>query len=193
MFFFKLILAFIIIVVNGCVTGPLIYEMRSASKLKYEGRIPTELEVVDKTEIPSHDFDFIEIKRTIEKEIARENLNFEDSSSQLLKMKFTYFKCESVGSYPTGSKGINVLIRVITFGLFPIGEYKKCPVSLDVVDISTNEVVGTYSMVLAASDIAGLFDTQFYPPFIRTHQRITVPMKKLITQFQKSKLVSVPK
>lgn len=166
--------------------------MRSASKLKYETRIPTDLEVVDKTEIPSHDLDFIEIKRTIEKEIARENLNFEDSSSQLLKMKFTYSKCENVGRYPTDSKGINVLIRVVTLGLFPIGDYKKCPVSLDVIDISTNEVVGTYSMVLAASDIAGLSDTQFYPPFIRTHQRIAVPMKKLIIQFQKSKLVSAP-
>ncbi len=161
-FCFKIILAFFSIVLNGCVTGPLIYEMRSASKLKYEGRIPTEFEVVDKTEIPSHDFDFIEIKRTIEKEIARENVNFEDSSSQLLKMKFTYFKCENVARFPTDSKGINVLIRVVTLGLFPIGDYKKCPVSLDVIDISTNEVVGTYSMDLAASDIAGLFDTQFY-------------------------------
>ncbi len=108
------------------------------AELQYKNGISTLIEVEDKTGIASHDFDYIDIKKTISEEVDRQNKSAKDIP-QNYKLKFTYFKCETTGHYPFDSNGLNIIIRAFTFGIVATGDNKKCPSLLEIQDLTTGE------------------------------------------------------
>ena len=184
MFIFKkILLVYLLIIVSGCATGPMKSEIDAISDRKFADSLPTNITVEDKTEIVTHDFDYIDIKKELDKEISKQNKEIGKPPPNV-NMKFTYYKCEITGHYPTDSKGLNVFIRIITFGVFPIGNYKKCPSSLEVTDPGTNNVIAKYSTILEAKDGGGLIDNLGFLPELKKQQRVRIPLKKLILEFQ---------
>tara|TARA_B110001454_G_scaffold219058_1_gene249670 strand:+ start:21244 stop:21846 length:603 start_codon:yes stop_codon:yes gene_type:complete len=180
----KIALVLIVYFINGCViTGPTRSERIAVSDLTYKFKISPLIEVEDKTEIVSHDFDYIDIKKTIENEAARQN----DKLNEILpeaRLKFTYFKCETIGHFPTNINGLNLFLRIISFGFIPTGDLKNCPSSLEVQNTKNGETISKYETSIEAKQGGSIIEYYMYMSEIKKTNRVLVPMKKLLLHYQ---------
>ncbi len=170
--------------VSGCViTGPTRSERIAVADLEYMDGISAVIEVEDKTAIASHDFDYIDIKKTIEKEVMRQNESRKELP-QKPKLKFTYLKCETTGHFPSDSNGLNMIIRIFTFGIVATGDIKKCPSLLEIQDPTTGVTNSKYETSVENRQGGSIFEYLGNHSEVRKANRILIPMKKLLLEYQ---------
>jgi hypothetical protein len=178
---FSIILA---LSVSGCViTGPTRSERTAVADFKYTEAISTVIEVEDKTGVATHDFDYIDIKKTIEEEVKRQNETRKELP-QKSKLHFTYLKCETIGHFPSDSNGLNMAIRFLTFGIVATGDIKKCPALLEIRDPTTGVAISKYETTVENKQGGSVFEYLWNLSEVRKENRILIPMKKLLLDYQ---------
>tara|TARA_B110001454_G_scaffold28073_1_gene27448 strand:- start:43845 stop:44465 length:621 start_codon:yes stop_codon:yes gene_type:complete len=170
--------------VSGCViTGPTRLERIAVADLEYMDGISAVIEVEDKTGIANHDFDYIDIKKTIENEVIRQNKRGNELS-QKSKLKFTYLKCETTGHFPSDSNQLNMVIRIFSFGIVATGDIKKCPSLLEIQDPTTGATTSKYETSVENKQGGSIFEYLGNLSEVRKENRVLIPMKKLLLDYQ---------
>ena len=153
---------------------------------KYKNELVAPFIIEDRTGIKSNDIDYVDIKKTIEKELKRGNATSTNLTSDK-ELKFIYHECVNTGLYPTQNKGLNFFIHLFTLGLFPMGELKKCQTDLDIINKKTDKVINHYTTTINA-ETGGVFYIYAFPGASIFHKmnRVNVPARKLLMEYQES-------
>lgn len=175
-------------ILSSCaITRPTRAVLKEKKEISYLGPVNYELEYEDLTGLDKTDPDFIDLKNTIEKDLQNKSSSPLNKNDRI-KLKLIYYKCEFKNNYPTSSKGWNTLISVVTLGIYPIGEDRSCKTDLNVVNKSSGEVERQFSYTFDASTGGTVWIYAFPSVYLAQRQRIILPARVLINEFQKTLL-----